>query len=484
MNVYYESKMSLTNFLDMVERVDTLKKSDSCNGKKCWDYISGEVCEGDSKDVSGRITDGERRSLLSLVESMNLVIKSNNPEDRNSDNLSSCQEAAIAVGEYLEQIIGEDSEIIRDLEMLCEVFFRMNENRDEGLVTDAKALISNTIRAIESLPKKYTVFFLPYKYSMWDSLESIWQAACEDDRWEVSVCPIPYFQRNEDGSLGEICYEGSQYKDVPLVAFNTINLGEIKPDAIFIHNPYDEYNIVTMVHPDYFAAELKKHTNMLVYVPYYMPLDDIEGEESIVVPGVLFADRVIIHTKELRDFFVDVLYNWLKESRSPLKKPEIAAKFFVCPTPKLDKFFSDSYSMENLPADWKKKIYSGYIRKKVLVCDTHVGLVMAERGERTIKKLTRVFDMIEKRGDVVIIWRPHPLVMETIKSMNPGLEKSYKALVERIKGSSWGIFDDTPDMNVSLHASDASYNGGGGSMPKIYKYSGKPYIVMDLDAPV
>ena len=41
----------------------------------------------------------------------------------------------------------------------------------------------------EQISGKKEIVFLPYKASMWDSMESVWKAAAEDDECEVYVVP-------------------------------------------------------------------------------------------------------------------------------------------------------------------------------------------------------------------------------------------------------------------------------------------------------
>ena len=43
---------------------------------------------------------------------------------------------------------------------------------------------------------------------MWDSLESVWEASCQDEEYEVYVIPIPYFDKKSDGTLAEAHYDG------------------------------------------------------------------------------------------------------------------------------------------------------------------------------------------------------------------------------------------------------------------------------------
>lgn len=112
------------------------------------------------------------------------------------------------------------------------------------------------------MPVRYEAVFLPYKASMWDSLESVWLAAREDKDWDCHVIPIPYYDRNQDNSFGSIHYEGNLYPEyVPVTSFNEYNLEARHPDVIFIHNPYDECNHVTSVHPAFYSSRIKNYTD-------------------------------------------------------------------------------------------------------------------------------------------------------------------------------------------------------------------------------
>lgn len=57
-------------------------------------------------------------------------------------------------------------------------------------------------REIDEFPAKYRRLFLPYKYSMWDSLQSIHEADQKDPECEAYVMLIPYYDK--DGSMLEL----------------------------------------------------------------------------------------------------------------------------------------------------------------------------------------------------------------------------------------------------------------------------------------
>ena len=94
---------------------------------------------------------------------------------------------------------------------------------------------------------KKEMFFLPYKASMWDSLESVWMAADADkENCLAYVMPIPYCDRNPDGTAREWHCERDLFpKYVPTLDWQEVDLKYIHPDVIFYHYPYDNCNQFT-----------------------------------------------------------------------------------------------------------------------------------------------------------------------------------------------------------------------------------------------
>ena len=60
-----------------------------------------------------------------------------------------------------------------------------------------------------------------------------------------------------------------------------------RPDMIFFHNPYDQFNNMTSVHPFFYSKNLKSFTDMLVYIPYYATsggMSDDRGYSTLIFP--------------------------------------------------------------------------------------------------------------------------------------------------------------------------------------------------------
>lgn len=202
--------------------------------------------------------------------------------------LTQCQEGAIQLGNLIESTEGEGFVTIGMLEDYCEIIYQIYEEIAQGRIVDfvkAGNILDKTLARIrgsirEDIKVRREAVFLPYKASMWDSLESVWKAADEDPQWDAYVIPIPYYDKNPDGSFREMHDERDQYPAyVPITSYETFDFSAHKPDMIFIHNPYDDYNYVTSVHPFFYSKNLKKFTEKLVYIPYFV-LDEPDPESE------------------------------------------------------------------------------------------------------------------------------------------------------------------------------------------------------------
>ena len=271
------------------------------------------------------------------------------------DLLSQCQECAIRLGEIIEAVEGENFVTIPLIEEYCELAYQIYEKiLNNGRVNANqvnKALRRSLVRVENSVKNEITermeVVFLPYKASMWDSLESVWKAADEDPNCDAYVVPIPYYDKNPDGSFREEHYEGGEYPAyVPVTSYREYDFAMRKPDMIFIHNPYDDCNYVTSVAPEFYSENLKQYTEKLVYIPYFVlgevDPDHKEAVEKIAhfctAPGVIHADVVIVQSENMRKAYIDVLTGAAGENTRPYWEKKILG----LGSPKMDKVLESS----------------------------------------------------------------------------------------------------------------------------------------------
>ena len=391
--------------------------------------------------------------------------------------LSDCQEAAIQLGEAIEQIAGEGTDVVSYLERYCERVYQISVERETVLPQKAyKSLEENPIKAenaLKSMTTEKVAVFLPYKASMWDSLESVWRAADADSEWTSLVMPIPYFTKNKDGSPGEMQYEGADFPPyVPIVDWQQYALEGLQPDVIFIHNPYDQYNLVTTVHPYFYASRIRKYTDKLVYIPYFVHKNEVVLEHYCILPGTLYANMVILQSEKVREQYIRYYSAALPELVKKLGKTAIKQKFQAFGSPKLD---VEETKETLIPDKWKPFLEKNI---KVLFFNTHLSSVMKGKSEQFLKKLDWIFNYFQKRKDVVLLWRPHPLMLETAASMNPEAVEPYVQLVNRYREEQVGIYDDSKDLHRAINLSDAYY-GDTSSVVELFRHQGKPIMIMN-----
>ena len=408
--------------------------------------------------------------------------------------LGQCQEGALNLGNLIEKTEGDGAVSISLIEEYCEILYQLYETieQNQEIHVDKlyKTLNKNWIRIINSVKNdirvRKEVVFLPYKASMWDALESVWLAAKEEPDCDAYVVPIPYYDKNPDGSFREMHYEGDLYPDyVPIIQYKAYNFAERQPDVIFIHNPYDECNYVTSVHPFFYSKNLKRFTDKLVYIPYFT-LNEVDPQRTeqvekiehfILTPGVFYADRVIVQSENMRQVYIQVLTKKFGRKTHEIWQDKILG----LGSPKYDKILRVKKAELKIPEEWQRIIQRpDGTQKKIILYNTSVSAIL-QHGDRMLEKIKNVLQTFQNHMDeIALLWRPHPLIKATITSMRPNLWNEYEKIVQQYLADNWGIYDDSPDLDRALVLSDAYY-GDGSSLVRLYQKLGKPIMLQNVE---
>lgn len=391
--------------------------------------------------------------------------------------LVECQDSAIVLGNHIEKLYGLNTKTVHALEQYCETLYQVSgviedASREEilDILKDATELVQSTYE--EEFPDKKEVVFLPYNASMWDSLESVWMAARDDETCNAYVVPIPYYNWDENHCMKDFHYEGDKYPDyVPITPYQEYDLELRHPDIIFIHNPYDESNAVTSVVPEFYSSRIKDYTERLVYIPYYIiPGRASEKDASFVLTnGVMNADRVYVQSEDIRNFYLDTI----QKNNCHANLVQWKEKIIALGSPKTDRIVNTNKNDLVIPSEWKNIIKN----RKIVFFNTNVRMLL-QNPENIIENLRRIFDVFRSHSDIVVIWREHPLTESTINSMMPTLRDEYIELRNKYIEEKWGILDETKDPYTAMILSDC-YFGAGGSLSAIYPVTGKPIMIMD-----
>ncbi len=405
--------------------------------------------------------------------------------------LEECQNLAITIGTKIEEIEGNGTTVVKALEDYCELVYQIHEKilQPPGTANPRKIYkslnksyieISNRIKY--DIPEIKEVVFLPYMASLWDSLESVWKRAMADPEIEAKVIPIPYFDKNSDGSFGEMHYEGTLFPDyVPVLHYDDYNFEKNHPDEIYIHNPYDDMNIVTSVHPFFYSKNIKQFTDKLIYIPYFVLEEiDLSNKKAVEnkahfaqVPAVIHADEVIVQSENMRQFYIECIVQLTGENTRKVFEKKIKGTG----SPKIEKLQSMTIDDISIPEEWNKYIYKeDGSRKKIVLYNNSISALLRE-SEQILAKMDKVFDEFSKyRDSVTLLWRPHPLIKATINSMRPQLQDAYNALIMKFKNGDIGIYDDSADVDRAIIVADAYY-GDGSSLVTLCKSVKMPIMV-------
>jgi hypothetical protein len=204
----------------------------------------------------------------------------------------------------------------------------------------------------------------------------------------------------------------------------------------------------------------------------------------IWLPGVINADKVIVQSEKMKQIYVN---EYMKAAQTNglggnhLNRSYLEQKILGLGSPKFDKVNNTKKEDLEIPEDWIKIIEKpDGSWKKIIFYNTSVGALLSN-SEKMLDKMRYVFDVFkENQDEVALLWRPHPLIENTVKSMRPQLWEQYKALVDEYKQEGWGIYDDSSDMDRAMILSDGYY-GDGSSIVQLYQQTGKPAMLQNVD---
>ena len=409
-------------------------------------------------------------TMVSLLDKANRTLKvSLTAKHMNIEGiqqlLSDCQETAITIGSELEMLYGEGTESVLKLEEYCESLYQMtlvvkNPEKRREILRDLTGQVKQIRRLIsDQVPDRLEIVFLPYKAAMWDSLESVWMAAAADENCDTYVVPIPYYDRNPDGTFSQYHYEGDELPDyVPVTHYENYDIQKRWPDIVYIHNTYDQYNYVTSVDPRFYSYELKNRTEKLVYIPYYSTTGGM-SEAQASCSAYYQADYIVIQDEKYRKFFDPALP---KEKLLPFGSPKFDRIIRICSNP------------PEPPEEWKEKLEG----KKVYFFNTSLNGMLGDT-KSFLKKMEYVFSCFRGREDVCLLWRPHPLFESSLDSMRADFRPAYDLLKNYFMKYNLGIYDETPDIANTIALCDAYIGDSATSVTSLFGIAGKPLFILD-----
>lgn len=294
----------------------------------------------------------------------------------------------------------------------------------------------------------FSIAFLPYKRSMWNSMESVYEE-CKASGIDVHCYPIPYICLRENKQIDYIANDFDLFEDIaePIERLH-------HADYIAIHYQYEDHNKVTNMLPQYFTKALKeRYGAKIVFLPYGIGM----GEKHFALqPGCRGVDYAFLESEEQARLFIA---GWKTQGI------DFDDRCFGFGSAKFD-------AMDKLPKDippiWAD-ITEG--RSITLVINS-LGPFLTE----PINRLNLYQKAIQQELDEghAVIFRPHPLLRQTIRSMRPDMLSNYNGLMTWMLMQKNVIVDESEYLERALGIADRMI-GDASSVMVMWKELGKPY---------
>lgn len=397
--------------------------------------------------------------------------------------LQETQNVAIGVGESIEKKMGEGTETVRCLEQYCEIAYQLyevvsqNAGVDGGevrsILDQALAMVQQAAETMQ-IPKE--IVFMPYRITQWKHMEKVWKAACEEENTIVRVVPVPYYYKKQLGrEVSEMQYDGDQFPgEVQITSYNEYFPENNHPDVIYIQAPYDEWNYSVTIPPNYYAPELWKNTDQLIYIPWFkideMNPEDERGLKSrnyfVPMPGVVWADRIVLQSEAMKQSYVDYLSDWAGEDTRSMWEEKISGDGAWIYEEEPEAAHLD------LPTDWKdKKILLYYVSENGLM----------EHKEKMLRKMEDSLEIFREQSDKIhILWLQDDLLEERLQSRIPEILQGYREILQKYQGENWLHVEPADREADTVKVADAFY-GDGGKSAQHMKEASKPVMLQSVE---
>ena len=281
----------------------------------------------------------------------------------------------------------------------------------------------------------FVIGFLPYKRSMWNSMASVYEE-CRKAGAVAYILPLPYYLMPDKQIVNEqdlFSKEGAL--DISMIQ-------KISFDYLVIHYPYDGNNKVTSMLPEYYTAQLRNY-GKVIFIPYSCS----PGIFTRLHSGLANIDYAFLRSEEECEAFIA---EWAKH------EVDFSGRVFGYGSPKMDMMQKCSCGSATLVIN-------------------SLGPYLSAPFIRIQAYQQAITDEIDRGRNV--IFRPHPLLRQTIKSMRPDTEEAYNEFAEWCEAQENVIYDETEDLEHALEQADYLVSDPS-SVLEMWQSTGREYTVL------
>lgn len=240
------------------------------------------------------------------------------------------QQLAVDFGTLIEQVKGEEractKRVIEALQGYCDAIWEEYQEIEGGASKDelpisrmALEKVSESVKA--NILDRREILFLPIGPKEWKALEPVYERM-KDDEADIFVVPLPLMKKTFFGtvSMTDEEIESAVHLDEYLPGITYTDWAAYDPrlhcpDEIYVQNPYDGANPCLTEPPDFYVRNLQRYTDRIVYIPIsetgeFGPedvTDQYNLKHYVAAPGVVYADKVIVQSENIKKQYVNAL---------------------------------------------------------------------------------------------------------------------------------------------------------------------------------
>lgn len=397
--------------------------------------------------------------------------------------LSELQNNIVSFGTLTESIKGEDCKTVKLLEQYLEVIYKVakyvqkfDENKYAECDEEVNATFASISESIDSeIVNRRSVLFLPVKVKYFSSMRTAYEMETAVPDTDVYVMPLPYYYKEYDGSFKDEMHVDTEEfikANIPVTDYSRFDLSLLCPEKIYINSAYDEYNMAVSVDTRFYARNVKKYTEKLIYIPYFKLMEFDRAnypcwynmQYYCTVPGVVMADKVYVQSENTRKAYIDKLNEWVgDEQYTDIWEQKIDVYEESC----------EEHSEDELRDAGSKKTIIWFVSAGSL----------AEFGDRYIEKAYRNLDFFALSKDKLkVLLISEPFLDEMIKTYSDELYKKWTGFIDEFNKSGVGeVVSQVEDQSVEALLKANAYYGDPSYICKDFIAMKKPVMLQNVE---
>lgn len=336
------------------------------------------------------------------------------------------------------------------------------------------------LKALDNKKKKKNVVFMPFKPEHWDAMDGLWREYKDREDVDVKVVSVPYYYKNYDGTVEQYS-TSAEYPDyINVLSEDEYNYEKDDPDEIIIQNPYDGYNVAATIHPRYYVRNLLMHTDKLIYIPYFTT-DEIDAQDMradvsmnsyVTMPGVVYADEVILQSENIRKLYIRKLTGFFGEESRHLWENQLnsnGAQYLINDN-------NNPLRYNRIPGKWRNQaVRSDGSYKKIILYYISTNGVLEHKHEM-FEKIGRTMDVFKQyKEDIVCLLAFENNMEEVLEGENSELLMDYQCALRKYNEYILG----NGELMDAVKACDAFY-GEAGAEAQMCRNANKPVMIENV----